>query len=86
MLWSIKWASFMEGVYNLLAYIALYLFQVTVALYVMDTIIEGKIYNTTIHGILLNPFFLIPGGYFGIYVLYQVLRIFFNQNHSSYSK
>ncbi|HBI04487.1 MAG TPA: transposase [Paenibacillaceae bacterium] len=83
MLWSITWFRGIETLYNFLAFVSLYLFSVTVALYVMDTILEGKIYNTTIHGILLNPFFLIPGGYFGMYSLYQLLRLTFKSRSST---
>lgn len=86
MLLSIKWAKVLETIYNLLAFVSLYLFSVTVALYVTDTILEGKVYNTTIHGILVNPFFLIPGGYFGMYVLYQLLWITLIKRNSTYSK
>lgn len=83
MLWSTKWSKVFAPIYNVLAFISLYLFSVTVALYVLDTILEEKVYNTTIHGILLNPFFIISGGYFGMYALYQILRLIFSRKESS---
>jgi hypothetical protein len=86
MFWSAKSSRVLERIYHVLALASLYLFTVTVGLYVLDTIYAGKVYSTTIHGILLNPFFLLPGGYFGMYVLYQLLRLIFAGRPSFYSK
>jgi hypothetical protein len=40
---------------------------------VYDVIMNNEVFMTTIHGIFLNPFFLITAAYLGLYLLYSLL-------------
>lgn len=75
MVWSLKWIKNLHRIYNLLALVSLYLFSITTAIYVLRTIMDQTVYLTTIHSILLNPFFTITGAYFGNYILYRLLLL-----------
>ncbi|RAN88339.1 hypothetical protein B5P41_18670 [Bacillus sp. SRB_28] len=55
------------------AYIALYVLGTIISINIYDVLIQDLVFMTSIHGILLNPFFLIAGAYIGIYTLYLVL-------------
>lgn len=55
------------------AYIALYVLGTIISINIYDVLIQDLVFMTCIHGILLNPFFLIAGAYIGIYTLYLVL-------------
>ncbi|PQZ54013.1 MULTISPECIES: hypothetical protein [Bacillus] len=59
------------------AYIALYVLGTIISINIYDVLIQGLVFMTSIHGVLLNPFFLIAGAYIGIYTLYLVLSQIF---------
>lgn len=86
MFWSTKQTFFLHILFNILALVSLYLFSVTTALAVLQTIFDQTVYLTTIHGILLNPLFLLPGGYLGIFALYSLLRLTWRERMYPYSK
>ncbi|PEC19633.1 hypothetical protein [Bacillus cereus] len=52
------------------AYFALYAIGIILSINIYDVLIQNLVFMTSIHGILLNPFFLIAGAYIGIYTLY----------------
>ncbi|KYG32614.1 hypothetical protein [Bacillus gaemokensis] len=58
---------------DICAYCSLYILGTVIALNIYDVLVHGLVYMTTIHGILLNPLFLITGAYVGIYALYFLL-------------
>lgn len=70
MIWHI-----LKSVYNLLSIFALLIFGNIAALSIYQVIRDGIVYTTTIHGIFLNPYFLIAGSYIGIYILYRVFLL-----------
>lgn len=86
MIWSIKRSFLWDILFNILAIVSLYLFSVTTALAVLQTIFDQTVYLTTIHSILLNPLFLIPGGYLGMFALYRLLRLTWTEGLHRYSK
>ncbi|GAB6433513.1 hypothetical protein bcgnr5390_49350 [Bacillus luti] len=55
------------------AYLALYVLGTIISINIYDVLIQDLVFMTSIHGILLNPFFLIAGAYIGIYTLYLLL-------------
>ncbi|MCU5377394.1 hypothetical protein OCA08_09615 [Bacillus cereus] len=55
------------------AYLALYVLGTIISINIYDVLIQDLVFMTSIHGILLNPFFLISGAYIGIYTLYLIL-------------
>ncbi|MGG3674146.1 hypothetical protein ABES96_23925 [Bacillus nitratireducens] len=55
------------------AYLALYVLGTIISITIYDVLIQNLVFMTSIHGILLNPFFLISGAYIGIYTLYLLL-------------
>ncbi|KAB2440159.1 hypothetical protein [Bacillus luti] len=55
------------------AYLALYVLGTIISINIYDVLIQDLVFMTSIHGILLNPFFLMAGAYIGIYTLYLLL-------------
>ncbi|EJQ09842.1 hypothetical protein CN941_03220 [Bacillus cereus] len=60
-------------VLHISAYLALYVLGTIISITIYDVLIQNLVFMTSIHGILLNPFFLISGAYIGIYTLYLLL-------------
>ncbi|MGH0427952.1 hypothetical protein ACQVPL_01490 [Bacillus hominis] len=58
---------------HIFAYLALYVLGTIISINIYDVLIQNLVFMTSIHGILLNPFFLISGAYIGIYTLYLLL-------------
>ncbi|KAA0766102.1 hypothetical protein [Bacillus sp. SH5-2] len=58
---------------HICAYFALYTIGTILSINIYDVLIQNLVFMTSIHGILLNPFFLIAGAYIGIYTLYLLL-------------
>ncbi|HFK1683588.1 TPA: hypothetical protein ACGXND_003475 [Bacillus tropicus] len=55
------------------AYLTLYVLGTIISIHIYDVLMQDLVFMTSIHGILLNPFFLISGAYIGIYTLYLLL-------------
>ncbi|WP_369899965.1 hypothetical protein [Bacillus manliponensis] len=66
---------------NICAYLSMYGLSTLVAFTVYDVLIQDKVFMTTIHKILLNPFFLITSTYIGIYILYLLLQKSFSKTY-----
>ncbi|PFS16513.1 hypothetical protein MN033_08245 [Bacillus nitratireducens] len=60
-------------VLHISAYLALYVLGTIISITIYDVLIQNLVFMTSIHGILLNPFFLISGAHIGIYTLYLLL-------------
>ncbi|HDR8190088.1 hypothetical protein C5137_03845 [Bacillus cereus] len=60
-------------VLHISAYLALYALGTIISINIYDVLIQDLVFMTSIHGILLNPFFLIAGAYIGTYTLYLLL-------------
>jgi len=60
-------------VLHISAYLALYVLGTIISITIYDVLIQNLVFMTSIHGILLNPFFLLAGAYIGIYALYLIL-------------
>ncbi len=45
------------------------------SLAIYEILKDQTVFMTNIHAIFLNPYFLITGGYLGIYILYRLLMI-----------
>ncbi|RAS85092.1 transposase [Priestia endophytica] len=67
--------TMLNFVFNVFAFLALLLFGDIVSLAIHDVLQEGRVFMTTIHAILLNPFLLISGTYIGVYLLYRILLL-----------
>jgi len=66
------------------AYLALYVLGTSISINIYDVLIQDLVFMTSIHGILLNPFFLISGAYIGIYTLYLLLSyLIINMKHGA---
>lgn len=59
--------------FHISAYLALYVLGTIISINIYDVLIQDLVFMTSIHGILLNPCFLIAGAYIGIYTLYLLL-------------
>lgn len=59
-------------IFNCLSILAVLVFGNIASLSIYKVIIENAVFMTNIHGVFLNPFFLISGAYLGVYVLYRL--------------
>ncbi|WP_174727018.1 transposase [Mesobacillus harenae] len=59
--------------FNLLAIIAALVFGNIASLAIYEIIQDNMVFMTNIHGILLNPFFLLTGAYLGVYLVYRLI-------------
>lgn len=62
-------------IYHFIALIAFLIFGNIAALSVYQVIKERTVFTMEIHGLFLNPFFLIAGSYIGIYLVYYLLLL-----------
>ena len=61
--------------FNVLALLSALVFGNIASLSIHQIIVDDAVFMTTIHGIFLNPFFLISGAYLGVYLLYRLIVI-----------
>ena len=61
--------------FNVLAILSALIFGNIASLSIHQIIVDDAVFMTTIHGIFLNPFFLISGAYLGVYLLYRLIVI-----------
>lgn len=69
-------------IYDMLALVSFLIFGNIASLSIYKVIIEKTVFMTTIHGIFLNPIFLITGAYIGLYVLFRLLLFSFGEHMS----
>lgn len=74
----IKWKR-LHFIFNLIAVITMIVFGSIVSVSIYQIIRDNTIFMTNIHGIFLNPFFLVTGSYLGLYIIYQLLIITFKR-------
>lgn len=60
--------------FNALALLSTLVFGNLAAMAVYRIIRDNTIFMTNVHGIFLNPFFLLTGYYLFVYILYQLIR------------
>lgn len=65
----------LRDIFNYVAILATLIFGNVTSLSIYKVLIDKTVFMTSIHAILLNPFFLISGAYMGIYVLYRLLLL-----------
>ncbi|MDY0395896.1 transposase [Virgibacillus halophilus] len=65
----------MRLLFNTGALLSLLVFGNIASLSIYQIIQEKTVFMTTIHGLFLNPAFLITGAYTGVYILYRGLLI-----------
>jgi hypothetical protein len=63
---------------NLLAMISVLVFGIISALAIHEIIKDNTVFMTNIHGLFLNPLFLLTGAYIGVYILYRLVVLTFN--------
>ena len=66
-----KWYMF-RIIFNLLALISALVFGNIAAVAIQNILKDDTVFMTNIHGIFLNPFFLITGAYLGVYLIYII--------------
>ena len=59
--------------FNVLAILSALIFGNIASLSIHQIIVDDAVFMTTIHGIFLNPLFLISGAYLGVYLLYRLI-------------
>ncbi|WP_404332489.1 transposase [Mesobacillus maritimus] len=64
---------------NLLAIICVLLFGIIAALAILEIIKDNTVFMTNIHGLFLNPVFLLTSAYIGVYILYRLVVLTFDE-------
>ncbi|MGM0903786.1 MAG: transposase [Bacillota bacterium] len=64
---------------NLLAIICVLLFGIIAALAIHEIIKDKTVFMTNIHGLFLNPVFLLTSAYIGVYILYRLVVLTFDE-------
>ncbi|WP_028776193.1 hypothetical protein [Shimazuella kribbensis] len=62
-------------IFNGIAVLSFMVFSSIASLGIYSVIRDHEVYMTSIHGLFLNPFFLISASYLGIYLLYRLWLI-----------
>jgi hypothetical protein len=60
-------------IFNITAVISTLIFGNIAATSIYQILIDNAVFMTTIHGIFLNPYFLITGGYLGVFIIYRLM-------------
>lgn len=60
-------------IFNITAVISTLIFGNIAATSIYQILIDNAVFMTTIHGIFLNPYFLITGGYLGVFIIYRLI-------------
>lgn len=67
--------SKIKTLFHLIAFVALITFANIVVIKVYEINVDGTVFTMKIHGLFVNPLFLVSGAYLGVYVIYLVLLI-----------
>jgi hypothetical protein len=59
--------------FNIVAVISAIVFGNIASTSILQILIDNAVFMTAIHGIFLNPFFLITGAYLGVFIVYRLL-------------
>ncbi|WP_256218323.1 transposase [Bacillus sp. MUM 116] len=62
-------------IFNLGVIVSAIIFGNIASLSIYEIIKDNTVFMTNIHSIFLNPFFLLTGGYLGIYILYRLIKL-----------
>lgn len=61
--------------FNVAAILSALIFGNIASLAIYEILKDQTVFMTNIHAVFLNPYFLLTGGYLGIYILYRLLII-----------
>ena len=59
--------------FNIIAVLSAIIFGNIASTSIFQILIDNSVFMTAIHGIFLNPFFLITGAYLGVFIVYRLL-------------
>ncbi|ATP39918.1 transposase [Solibacillus sp. R5-41] len=61
--------------FNIVATISIIIFGSLASMSIYQVIIDDAVFMTTIHGLFLNPVFLVTGAYLGTFVIYRLMML-----------
>nr|WP_138417989.1 transposase [Aquibacillus sediminis] len=67
-----KWNK-IQVLFHVLAIISALIFGNIAAIAIYTIIQDGTVFMTNIHGLFLNPFFLMTGAYLGLFTVYRMI-------------
>ena len=59
--------------FNIIAVISAVIFGNIASTSIYQILIDNAVFMTAIHGIFLNPFFLMTGAYLGVFIVYRLM-------------
>ncbi len=66
-------------IFNITAIISAIIFGSIASTSIFQIIIDNAVFMTAIHGVFLNPFFLITGAYLGVFFVYRLLILIMDE-------
>jgi len=60
-------------IFNITAVISAIIFGNIASTSIFQILIDNAVFMTAIHGVFLEPFFLIAGAYIGVFIVYRLL-------------
>ncbi|WP_332651688.1 transposase [Lysinibacillus sp. 54212] len=65
--------------FNIAAVLSAIIFGSIASTSIYQIIVDNAVFMTTIHAIFLNPIFLVTGAYLGLYVIYRLMRLTYEE-------
>jgi uncharacterized membrane protein len=65
--------------YNVVAILSSIVFGNILSFAIYEVIKDKTVFMTNIHGILLNPLFLLTGSFLGVYFIYRLVLLTFDE-------
>ena len=65
----------LQMIFNVVAVISIIIFGSITSTSIYQIIMDDEVFMTTIHAIFLNPFFLLTGGYLGVFIIYRLMML-----------
>ena len=66
-------------IFNITAIISAIIFGSIASTSIFQILIDNAVFMTAIHGVFLNPFFLITGAYLGVFFVYRLLILIMDE-------
>ena len=65
-----KWGKLL---FHFLAILSTLIFGNIASIAILEILQDNTVFMTNIHGVFLNPFFLLTGAYLGLYLIYSLI-------------
>lgn len=64
-----------KTIFNIASIISIIIFGSLASTSIYQIIIDDEVFMTTIHGLFLNPIFLVTGAYLGTFIIFRLMLL-----------